>query len=96
MGQRVTNPLAAQADGLCSTDRKLWLEPGNVRAPVRIYCPGNIRSVRRRHPNDSIWGSGLQTRWGHRPTARVPLWLRANKFLEARIAANRIPFPTVL
>ena len=40
--------------------------------------------------------SGLQTRWAHRPTACVPLWLRANEFLKARIVANRIPFPTVL
>ena len=40
--------------------------------------------------------SGVQLRWAHRLTARVPLWLRANEFLETRIAANRIPFPTML
>src|SRR5205823_9074359 len=31
-----------------------WLEPGNVRAPVREGRARNIRRVLRRHPNDPI------------------------------------------
>src|SRR6266568_8896754 len=85
--QRVTNPLGAQAAGLCS-----W----------RVQLPSRLRPDAISLSRNSSLGCAIAkacfrgTRKPARETRALPSRSPGQEFLKTRIVTDRIPFPTVL